>query len=120
MAESDDQLPKGLVEKVANMIVFGNNGGSHHLSVHFGNNGGRDFDGPYREQLIQLEAARIIDFVRRALADDQYGEDQLIEKVANRIATVNSRSWAKYRTVWRMWADEVIECVKALLAQPGR
>ena len=53
MAESDDQLAKGLVGKVANMIVFGNNGGSHHLGVHFGNNGGRDFDGPYREQLIQ-------------------------------------------------------------------
>jgi hypothetical protein len=67
-----------------------------------------------------MEAARIIDDVKRALADDQYGEDQLIEKVANRIAVVNSRPWAKYRTLWRMWADEVIKCVKTLLAQPER
>jgi hypothetical protein len=79
MAESDDQLSEGLVGKVTNMIVFGNNGGSRHLGVHFGNNGGSDFDGPYREELIQMEAARIINSVRRVLANDQYGEDPLIE-----------------------------------------
>jgi hypothetical protein len=100
----DDQLP---VLAVADMIVFG---GSHHLGLYFGDNDG---NGPPPEGFVQMKAASIITMV----ADDQFDEDQLIEKVANLIAIANRRPFAKHPTGWRLWADEVINCVRARLAR---
>jgi len=101
----DDEPP---VLAVADMIVFGR---SHHLSVHFDNNNG---DGPAPEGFVKMQAAIIITAIK---ADDQFDEDQLIEKVANLIARANRRTFAKHPNGWRLWAEQVIECVRVLLAR---
>jgi hypothetical protein len=86
--------PKGLIENVAISIAIANYGGNF-AQYHDGQKGN-----------LRIKAAVIITNVKRASVDDQSGADQLIEKVANIVATVGRA------TYWRSVAKRIIDDVR--------
>ena len=92
--------PKGLIENVAVSIAIANYGGNF-AQYHDGQKGN-----------LRIKAAVIITNVKRASVDDQSGADQLIEKVANIVATVGGATRHYTEDYWRSVAKRIIDDVR--------
>ena len=100
MAESDDYLPQGSVNKVAISIAIANGVRIYRKSEAY---------------IWQMRAAQVIDDVKRAL---QSGEDLDDQRLREKVAIKINHSKHCTEEYWLSRANEIIEEVAALLAQP--